>query len=187
MDKTKRKKKSELIAGLKRGKRAARLLMEEMRVKLIMANEQHTIDQRNIEHLQTLQKYTAQELGRYMRIAQMRKSLPKIVCLCGSTRFIETFAILAWELERDNGCIVLGLHYLPPTYPDVMPDHMAEAEGVAQKMDDLHKRKIDLADEIFVVNVGGYIGDSTKSEIMYAIGAGKPVLWLEPDKQWKGQ
>ena len=46
-------------------------------------------------------------------------------------------------------------------------------------LDDMHKRKIDMADEIFVINVGGYIGDSTKSEIEYAIKSGKKVNYLE--------
>ena len=44
-----------------------------------------------------------------------------------------------------------------------------------EMLDDMHKRKIDMADEIFVINVGGYIGSSTRSEIDYAIAAGKPV------------
>lgn len=46
-------------------------------------------------------------------------------------------------------------------------------------LDDMHKRKIDMADEIFVINVGGYIGNSTRSEIEYAGANGKPVHYLE--------
>ena len=46
-------------------------------------------------------------------------------------------------------------------------------------LDDMHKRKIDMADEIFVINKGGYIGASTKSEIEYATKTGKPVVFLE--------
>ena len=49
-------------------------------------------------------------------------------------------------------------------------------------LDDMHKRKIDMADEIFVINEGGYIGDSTQSEIDYAAKAGKSIRFLEnPD------
>lgn len=103
---------------------------------------------------------------------------PNIICLCGSSRFIESFAVLAWEFEKD-GNICLGLHYLPPSYPTHVPDHLAEAEGVREQMDELHKRKIDLADEVFVINVNGYIGESTRSEIEYAIAHGKPVKYLE--------
>ena len=49
-----------------------------------------------------------------------------------------------------------------------------------EMLDDMHKRKIDMADEIFVINVGGYIGSSTRSEIEYAAAAGKAVRYLEP-------
>jgi hypothetical protein len=50
-----------------------------------------------------------------------------------------------------------------------------------EMLDDMHKRKIDMADEIFVINVGGYIGSSTKSEIAYAKETGKPVHYLEEE------
>ena len=49
-------------------------------------------------------------------------------------------------------------------------------------LDDMHKRKIDMADGIYVINVNGYIGSSTRSEIVYARINGKQVLFLEPDK-----
>ena len=104
---------------------------------------------------------------------------PKIICLCGSSRFIETFAVLAWEFEK-QGKITLGLHYLPPSYPTKVSDHIAEAEGVSAKMDELHLSKIDLADEIFIINVNGYIGESTTREIAYAKSQGKPIEYLEP-------
>lgn len=51
-------------------------------------------------------------------------------------------------------------------------------EETKTMLDDMHKRKIDMADEIFVINVGGYIGESTKSEIEYAIKTGKLVKYL---------
>jgi hypothetical protein len=62
-------------------------------------------------------------------------------------------------------------------------DHGGEALGpeVVELLDELHKRKIDLADQVLVINVGGYVGDSTKSEIRYAFRHGKPVRWLEPE------
>ncbi len=50
-------------------------------------------------------------------------------------------------------------------------------------LDDMHKRKIDMADEIFVINVGGYVGDSTRSEIAYAEAHGKPVRYLEASSE----
>lgn len=58
-------------------------------------------------------------------------------------------------------------------------DNEARAEGTKEMLDDMHKRKIDMADEIFVINVDGYIGSSTRSEIEYAEAAGKFVRYLE--------
>ena len=106
----------------------------------------------------------------------------KIIVLCGSSRFCDVMAVVAWLLERDEGAITMGLHLLPAWYcAEHIPDHLAEAEGVADKMDELHLRKIDLADELFVVNVGDYIGDSTKREVEYAISRNLPIRWFTGD------
>jgi len=104
---------------------------------------------------------------------------PTVVTLCGSSRFIEQMAVVGWELEK-AGKIMLGLHLLPMAYAEC-PDHIAEFQGVAARMDELHLRKIDMCDEVFVVNVDGYIGESTSREIAYAHAHGKPVRYLEPD------
>jgi len=106
---------------------------------------------------------------------------PKIITLCGSTRFIEYFSVMAWELEK-QGAIVLGLHYLPPSYfagSDIVESHLAEHERVAAHFDELHLRKIDLSDSIYVLNVDGYIGESTQREIDYAQKHGKDISYLE--------
>jgi len=106
---------------------------------------------------------------------------PRVICLCGSTRFVRDMAIISWEFEK-IGNICLGLHLLPDAYwKDKSPvaDHLAEHENVKEQMDELHKRKIDISDEIFVVNIGGYIGESTRSEINYAIEHGKKIRYLE--------
>ena len=58
-------------------------------------------------------------------------------------------------------------------------DDVVRADGTKEMLDDMHKRQIDMADEIFVINVGGYIGSSTRSEIEYAITTGKVVHYLE--------
>lgn len=105
----------------------------------------------------------------------------KIVCLCGSTRFAEQFMIQSWLLEK-TGVITLGINILPNGYFKDGDSHGAEQENVKEILDDLHKRKIDISDEVFVINVGGYIGDSTKSEIDYAIQKGVPVRYLEKIK-----
>ena len=109
---------------------------------------------------------------------------PKVMCFCGSSRFTAQMAVLMWEFEK-QGNICVGLHLMPNGYGEAMGHgkeyhHGAELEGCAAQMDELHKRKIDLADEVFVVNVGGYIGSSTRSEINYAEAHGKPVRYLEP-------
>ncbi len=101
---------------------------------------------------------------------------PTIVCLCGSTRFMDTFEEWGWKKTLD-GEIVLSVgvsKHLPAA-------HGGEFLGqeVADALDELHKRKIDLADYVFVLNVGGYIGDSTRSEIEYAKAKGKRVDYLE--------
>ncbi len=108
---------------------------------------------------------------------------PKFIVLCGSTRFCQQMAVVAWYLEKEEGAIVMGLHLLPWWYPDVenIPDHLAEHEGVKEHCDNLHMRKIDLADEIFVVDVDLYTGNSTKREIEYAINRGLPVRYYSAE------
>lgn len=103
---------------------------------------------------------------------------PKIIVICGSSKFVDVMAVCAWLLERDEGAIVMGLHLLPWWYGKDLPDdHLAEHEGVAEQMDELHLRKIDLADEVFVVNYNDYIGDSTKAEIEYTKSKGVKIRW----------
>ena len=62
---------------------------------------------------------------------------------------------------------------------DLPPGFRRLANETKEMLDEMHKRKIDLADEIYVINVGGYIGSSTKNEIEYAIKTNKPVVYLE--------
>ena len=109
---------------------------------------------------------------------------PKIVCLCGSSRFVDIMATVAWLLERDEGKITMSLHLLPLWYPDVPAHHLAEAEGVAEQMDELHLRKIDLADEVFVIDWHGYIGESTAKEIEYAIAQNKILRYIRQEPKY---
>ncbi len=106
-------------------------------------------------------------------VAQPEAEKPKIICLCGSTRFIETW-INEYQRLSDAGNIVLTVARMPPR-----PTLQHDQPELKVRLDELHKRKIDLADEVFVLNVGGYIGSSTKGEIDYAIAHGKPVIYLE--------
>ncbi len=104
-------------------------------------------------------------------------SKPKIVCICGSSQFVDLVAVKAWEIEK-QGKIALSMHLLPSWFTTV-PHHLAEAQGVAEVLDELHLRKIEMADEVFVVNKNGYIGERTRLEIAHALKCGKPVSYLE--------
>lgn len=107
---------------------------------------------------------------------------PKVVTLCGSSRFVDVMAVCAWIIERDEKAIAMALHLLPLWYSADLPDdHLAEHEGVSVAMDALHLRKIDMATEIFVVNRRDYIGDSTRREIEHAKALGKPIRWYTGD------
>lgn len=103
----------------------------------------------------------------------------KVITLCGSTRFTNEMLILQWELTK-RGHVVLSWCALPDSYFDGDDkSHLGDVEGVKDIVDEVHKRKIDLSDEVYVVDIGGYIGDSTWSEIAYARQAGIPVRYLE--------
>jgi hypothetical protein len=107
---------------------------------------------------------------------------PKVITLCGSSRFVDVMAVVGWRLERDENAITMGLHLIPIWYTrGQIPDHLAEHEGVAEQMDALHRCKIDISDEIFVVNRNNYIGDSTKKEIEYAKSINLPIRWYNSD------
>ena len=105
----------------------------------------------------------------------------KVVTLCGSTRFKDEFMEAQKRLTLD-GCIVISVGLFGHSGDNEVWENMDEGTLTRTKemLDDMHKRKIDMADEIFVVNVGGYVGESTRSEIAYAQAHGKPVTYLEP-------
>ena len=104
----------------------------------------------------------------------------KVVTLCGSTRFKDEFMKTQRKLTLE-GCIVISVGFFGHSNDAEIWDKMDEETKVKTKemLDDIHKRKIDMADEIFVINVGGYIGESTRSEIEYANKTGKKVNYLE--------
>lgn len=104
----------------------------------------------------------------------------KVICLCGSTRFTEQMLMKQWELTT-NGYVVLGWCSLPTSYTQgVAEDHIAEKEGIRDVVNEMHLRKIDISDEVLVINVEGYMGDDTKREIRYAASKGIPISYLEP-------
>ena len=107
----------------------------------------------------------------------MKNDRPTIVCLCGSTRFIEAFRAANLR-ETIAGKIVLSIGCDTKSDTDLLALGELTEENKA-KLDELHKRKIDLADEVLILNVGGYVGASTISEIAYAQEHGKLIRWLE--------
>ena len=104
----------------------------------------------------------------------------KVITLCGSTRFKEEYLREQKRLTLE-GNIVISVGLFGHSGDTEVWEGMSEDTITKTKLmlDDMHKRKIDMADEIFVINVGGYIGESTKSEIEYAKQTGKHVRYLE--------
>lgn len=101
---------------------------------------------------------------------------PEIVCLCGSTKFKDEY-----ETEKTRltlaGKIVISVAFYGHS------DDMEFKDGQKAMVDELHKRKIDVADRVHVINVDGYIGDSTKDEIAYAEQTNTEVTYYEPTTQ----
>ena len=100
----------------------------------------------------------------------------KVITLCGSTRFRDAFLEAQKRLTLEGNIVIsVGLF-----------GHSGDEEvwkpGTKEMLDDMHKRKIDMADEIYVINVGGYIGESTRSEIEYAGSTGKGIRYLEEER-----
>lgn len=104
----------------------------------------------------------------------------KVITLCGSTKFKDEFLKAQKDLSL-KGNIVISVGLFGHSGDSEVWENMDEGTLTKTKemLDDMHKRKIDMSDEIFVINVNGYIGDSTKSEIEYAIKTGKKVNYLE--------
>lgn len=99
---------------------------------------------------------------------------PKIICYCGSLRTaLEEFKKAEYQSVLDGNIALLPCCM----FVDIEREYGAESD-YKQKADELHKKKIDICDEVFVLNVGGYIGQSTNGEIEYAKSINKPVKYL---------
>jgi len=98
----------------------------------------------------------------------------RIITLCGSTKFRDEFIAEQKRLTLE-GNIVISVGFFGHS-----GDNEVWSESTKEMHDDMHKRKSDLADEIFVINPGGYIGQSTIIEIEYALKTNKPVKYLKP-------
>lgn len=100
----------------------------------------------------------------------------KVITLCGSTKFQDDFIREQKRLSLEGNIVItVGLFGHGDDKDVVTPE-------IKEMLDDMHKRKIDMADEIFVINKNGYIGQSTKSEIEYAIKHNKKVNYMESTK-----
>jgi len=111
---------------------------------------------------------------------------PKIITICGSTRFADLHQIIKWEFEKDGGVICLTINYLPESYmraKKLKLEHIGEQEGNKEILDELHFRKIDISDEVFIINRDGYIGESTRNEINYAKNKGKIIRYLDDENK----
>ena len=99
----------------------------------------------------------------------------KVITLCGSTRFKDEFITAQKQLTlKGNIVISVGLFGNADN-----ESRNAITPEIKTMLDDMHKRKIDMSDEIYVINKNGYIGESTKSEIEYAKKTGKRIYYLE--------
>jgi hypothetical protein len=105
---------------------------------------------------------------------------PTITVLCGSTRFAEQFRAQNLRLTI-AGHIVLSIGCDTKSDDDLFGT--GDTGKLKARLDDLHRRKIDLADEVLVLNIDGYIGESTAGEIAYATALGKPISYLEHPRE----
>lgn len=97
----------------------------------------------------------------------------KVITLCGSTRFKDEYLAAQKRLTLEGNIVIsVGLF-------GHSGDNEVWTEGTKAMLDDMHLRKIDMADEVLVINVGGYIGESTRREIAYAKENGKVVRFWE--------
>lgn len=95
----------------------------------------------------------------------------KVVTICGSMKFAKEMIKIASDLEKENGWCVIQCVY------DINPDTTTKEE--MDNVVNVHWKKIDISDAIYVVNIGGYIGNSTTNEINYALSKGKEVIYHE--------
>lgn len=124
---------------------------------------------------------TKENIEKYrLRDKEYNENKYKVITLCGSTKFKDEFIKVQRELTL-QGNIVISLSLFEHSGDSEVWENMDEGTSTKTKkmLDEMHRRKIDMSDEIFVINVGGYIGDSTKNEIEYAKRKGKIVKYLE--------
>jgi len=104
----------------------------------------------------------------------------KVITLCGSTKFEAEFAEVNQRLTME-GCVVISLGMFSlPDLPDY--DWTADSLNLRGRLGGVHFQKIRMADEVYIVDPGGYIGESTRRKIAYAESLGKPVRYLSRER-----
>ncbi len=98
---------------------------------------------------------------------------PRVITLCGSTRFMKEFEDANRRLTLDGNVVFSVATKAHEGSTEVLPEQK-------KLLDRVHFEKIRLSDEIFVINVGNYIGPSTQREIEYAQRIGRTVRYLVP-------
>lgn len=109
---------------------------------------------------------------------------PRVYALCGSTRWPQAHDLANLHLSTQGHIVIpLGMHGHAdqPQGARFLAADGNESTPLKRALDELHFQKIDLADAIYVINLGGYVGDSTRREIAYARAHGKAVEWMFPD------
>ena len=99
----------------------------------------------------------------------------RIITLCGSIKFKDEFMKVQEKLTLDGNIV-----FTPNFFNNVRKEDIDEK--MKKMLDEMHKQKIDMSDEIYIINLGGYIGESTKAEIEYAKTKGKNISYLESIK-----
>lgn len=103
-----------------------------------------------------------------------------VITLCGSTRFKDAFMAVNERLTMAGNVVISVGFFAHTDFPEY--DWATDASELKRTLDALHFQKIRMADEIYVVDPGGYIGDSTRREIAYAQSLGKPVRYLSHER-----
>ena len=102
--------------------------------------------------------------------------MAKVITLCGSTMFEAEFAEVNQRLTKE-GCVVISVGMFSlPDLPDY--DWTADSSDLKGRLGGVHFQKIRMADEVYIVDPGGYVGESTRREIAYTESLGKPVRYL---------
>lgn len=133
----------------------------------------------NLVRVYAVLSYTLAEEGRTLQdIEQQAARRPRRICLCGSTKFKAAY-------HEWNARLTLEGHVVLSIAVWAHADQLDPTEEQKTLLDRVHKAKIDACDEIFVLDVGGYVGSSTKSEIEWAENSGKPVRYLSKERpEW---